>query len=154
MADELITITGIPETLRFLEEAPKVIVVNTFVKAFAAASEPITEALTANTPVQFIGPREKGERRLIDSIVVDLNIDPSLKGAQMDIGFEGRPQGSKANWLEYGHRIVGHKPNLKDTGKRTTPTFFMRKSVDASYGPAIEKWSDEYMDGVNQEYGS
>ena len=34
-----------------------------------------------------------------------------------------------AHLLEFGHRIVGHKPNLKDTGKRVRDYPFFRQGV-------------------------
>jgi hypothetical protein len=43
-------------------------------------------------------------------------------------GGKDAPEG---RWLEYGHRIVGHKPNKKDTGKSTTPRPWFRPALDA-----------------------
>ena len=36
-----------------------------------------------------------------------------------------------------GHEMVGHKPNLTHTGKRTTPNPFVERGRKASEGPAI-----------------
>jgi hypothetical protein len=36
-----------------------------------------------------------------------------------------------------GHEIVGHKPNLTHTGKRTTPNPFVERGRKAGEGPAI-----------------
>ena len=43
--------------------------------------------------------------------------------------------------IEYGHEIVGHKPNLKGTDKFTRAFHSMEKSKnEKQYSTAVEKW--------------
>lgn len=42
-----------------------------------------------------------------------------------------RRRAPQAFWIEYGHRIVGHKPGKKDTGGKVEPKPFFRPAVVA-----------------------
>lgn len=48
----------------------------------------------------------------------------------------------QARWLEFGHRLIGHKPNRKDSGQRTLPRPFFRPAVDAKRTEVRNKIKD------------
>lgn len=41
-----------------------------------------------------------------------------------------RRKAPQAIWIEFGHRMVGHKPRKKDTGKYVTANPFFRPAID------------------------
>lgn len=47
-----------------------------------------------------------------------------------------------AHLIEFGHRIIGHKPNLKDTGKAVKGKPFFRDAVDSTRA-TVRKRVDE-----------
>jgi hypothetical protein len=56
-------------------------------------------------------------------------VAPSGTAGQVKVGF-GK-EGHKAMWVELGHRMVTHKPDLKEIGKVPAHPF-MRPGFDAS----------------------
>jgi len=129
--NELITITGVEEVQKMLAEAPRVAVANGFLKALQAGAQVIQEAVAARTPV------DTGKMR--DALLTDITIDSSLRGGHAAIGF-GK-EGHKANFVEYGHRMIGHKPNKKEIGT-VAPHPFMRPAAAVSADAAIEAFGD------------
>ncbi len=43
-----------------------------------------------------------------------------------------RKASPQAIWIEFGHRIVGHKPNKKDTGKKVVAFPFFRIAINVT----------------------
>ena len=70
------------------------------------------------------------------------------KGGQASIGF-GRA-GAKAQWVEYGHRMIGHEPDEKDLGVvRAHP--FMRLAFEDSGEAAIAAFTERLIEMVNMD---
>jgi HK97 gp10 family phage protein len=145
VADEqLITITGIEEACAMLTAAPDNVVKIAYGKALAAAAVPIVEALEAATP------QDTG--KLKESIVSDIALDADGKGGVLSVGFSGN-QGHIANFVEYGHRMIGHKPEKKDLGQ-VQPHPFMRPAASVSADAAIEAFAESVEETVRTHYGS
>jgi hypothetical protein len=118
---------------------------NAFARALTAATVPIVEALEPRTPsTVFDGEsfsfKSTGKGTLSGSIVTDVAIDSKGRGGRAQVGF-GR-QGFKARMVEFGHRMIGHKPGLKDTGKVVRAHPFMRPAAATSGDAAIEAFTD------------
>jgi hypothetical protein len=48
----------------------------------------------------------------------------------------------QAIWIEFGHRIVGHKPNEKDAGKHVTANPFFRPAINISRAAMLKHVRD------------
>jgi HK97 gp10 family phage protein len=140
VADELIKVTGIEEVCAWLKAAPKNIVKGAYVKGLAAAAVPVVEALEAATP------QDTG--KLKESIVFDIALDADGNGGVLSVGFSGE-EGHIANFVEYGHRMIGHKPRKKDLGE-VKPHPFMRPAAAASADDAIEAFAQSIEESMNE----
>jgi HK97 gp10 family phage protein len=139
MADSTITVTGLQETLAMLDRAPKLIVARGFLQAAKAAAAVIEEELEIRTPERDEGERNEDIPHLRDAMVSNISLDAQLRGVSVSTGF-GRA-GNVALWVEFGHRLVGHKPGKKDIG--TVPAHpFMRPAADAAGPRAIDAFAD------------
>lgn len=112
-------------------------------KGVKAATTVLAEAIQARTPV------DKGLLRA--SVGTNTRVDPSGEAASGIVGF-GR-QGYIARFVEYGHRIVGHKPGKKDTGKRVPPHPFIRPAFDESAGKALQAFEDTVTQALDNVKG-
>ncbi len=129
MPDEFsITISGIEETCAWLTAAPANIAKGAIGKALTAACVPVVQALDAHTPVDAGGLKEH--------LMSDVALDANGRGGDAQIGY-GK-QGYVARMVEYGHRMVGHKPKKEDTGKIVVAHPFMRPAAAESGEAAIE----------------
>lgn len=144
MANQLVKVTGIEEVCAMLTAAPKGVVRLAYGKALAAAAVPIVEALEAHTP------EETGALKA--AIVSDIALDAEGKGGTLSVGFSGK-QGHVANFVEYGHRMIGHKPKKKDLGE-VKPHPFMRPAANDSADEAIEAFAGSVEQSLKAEYGS
>lgn len=130
MAEEFsIAISGIDEACAMLDRVPKETVKVAFSRALAAAAVPIVETLNATTP------EDTGE--LVDHLRTDIAISADGKGGKASINFGD--QGYIANFVEYGHRMVGHEPDLKDLGN-VKPHPFMRPAASSAAEAAVEEF--------------
>lgn len=141
MADELVHITGIEEVQELLVSAPRHIVGTAFLKAFEAADRVIEGELDLRTP------EKSGELKAAKTH--EITLDSNLRGGLLQIGF-GK-QGHKALWVEYGHRMVGHKPDKKELGTVEAHPF-MRPAANASADRAIEAFADTLIETLKGEY--
>lgn len=143
MAGELIQITGLAEVQRMLAEAPKTVVATAYLKALQAGANVIADELESRTPIKAEdvgGLLDKGVLR--ESVMIAVEIDSDLRGGQAEVGF-GK-NGYVAMWVEYGHRMVGHKPNKKLKGTvKANP--FMRQTAAVSADRAIAAFQDELV---------
>jgi HK97 gp10 family phage protein len=138
MAEEFsMTVSGIEETCAMLEAAPRNIAKAAFARALAAAAVPVVKALEARTPADT--------GKLKASIVTDVAVDAAGGGGIASIGF-GK-QGHVANFVEYGHRMVSHKPHKKEIGT-VAPHPFMRPAAAAAAEPAI----DAFCESVRESF--
>lgn len=145
MAD--LSITGLEQVQRMLNDAPAHVVAGGYVKALQAASSVMEGALYAAAPERDEGERSEDTPHLRDEIVSDVALDSGLRGGQARIGFTKRVA-SVALWLEYGHRMVGHAPELKEFGF-IGPHPFMRAAFDGAADQAIEAFADSLAQSVS-----
>jgi HK97 gp10 family phage protein len=160
MAGEFaITVTGVEEVKQFLAEAPKTLVATGFLRALQAGGEVIRAAVEARTPVG--GEKLWNEETfseiattggaLIQGLTMDVNLDSNFQGGIARIGFT-REQAHVANWVEFGHRMVGHKPKKKLLGQ-VEPHPFMRPALAESANAAIEAFGESMLETIRSEYG-
>jgi HK97 gp10 family phage protein len=133
MADEFsISISGIDEACALLDRVPKETARVGIARSLAAAAVPIVEAVDARTPV---GATEE----LKAALNTDISLDSDGYGGSASINF-GK-QGHVANFVEYGHRMIGHKPGKKELGE-VKPHPFMRPAAAASADAAVEAFTE------------
>jgi hypothetical protein len=149
MAGE-VTVTGLAEVQRLLDEAPGLIVGRAFQKASEAACLVIEETLYFMTPEREEGERSEDQVHLRDAIMREIEMDSRFRGVVADIGF-GR-EGYRAMWVEYGHRMVGHKPGKKPLGI-VPPHPFIRRAFEASADKAIAVFQDVLVTELAAIYG-
>ena len=139
MADEFeIHDYGIEETCAALDALQPSMQKAAIGKALAAGAVPIVSALRSRTP------RLTGD--LAEHIMTDIALDANGKGGTASIGF-GKA-GFKARMVEYGHRMVGHKPGKKEIGQVPAQPF-MRPTAAASGEAAIEAFSESLAESVD-----
>jgi HK97 gp10 family phage protein len=136
-----VEIEGLEDALKQLDELPLVVVKRTFREALDAACVPVLEALLAE-PIPFL----TGDLRA--HVMFAIKIDPDGHGGTAYIGFGDA--GWKARLVEYGHRMVGHKPDLKELGfVRSHP--FMRPAAEVSWEAAVEAFGARLIEMVNAD---
>ena len=151
MSDFNITIEGLDETVAMLEQAPRRIVSRGYRKALQAAADVIADEVRVRTPIKAEdtgGLLAEGELR--ESLVTDVEIDSQARGGVAEVGFGDN--GHVALWLEYGRHVVGHKPELKDTGKVIPAKPFMRPAADASAEAAVDAFAESLKQTVTEEF--
>lgn len=143
-----IAIEGIDEVTKFLQEAPALVVANGFLKALNAAARPIEIELAVRTP---IGPiSAEIENRLAESQVTETVLDSQLRGGFTEVGF-GK-QSNVANWVEFGHRMVTHKPGKKEVG--SVPAHpFIRPAFEASAEAAVDAFAESLSETIRETLG-
>jgi hypothetical protein len=143
MSNSPATVEGIDEVIAMLDQAPRVIVAGAFLKALQAAARVMSIELAIRTPSD--PNHTEITDKLNESQVTEIILDSQLRGGTVDIGF-GK-NGHIALWVEFGHRMVGHKPGKKLLGQVAAMPF-MRPALDASYEKAVEAFAtsmDESM---------
>jgi hypothetical protein len=149
MADP-VTVSGLEEVQRMLATAPKTIVASGYTRALSAAGEVIAAELEIRTPVKAEdtgGILDRGVLR--ESVTVEVLLDSQFRGGQVKVGF-GK-NGAVALWVEYGHRLVGHKPGGKVIGS-VPPHPFMRPTAEAAGESAIEAFYQSLRGTVAAEF--
>lgn len=161
MADEVqLNVTGVKEAVAYLEELPKNIVVLGFLRALDAAGAVIQDALFENTPVRTevrstqsaartglqAGGRVITGGELREALTRKITIDTNYQGGVVEV-YHGK-LAWVANLVEYGHRLVGHKPGKKDLG--TVPAHpFIRPTAEAVAQEAVDAFEASIVDTVN-----
>ncbi len=118
MAQSMVTVKGINETLAALKAFPKNLRAMGYVKALSRATGIMRYEVDHLCPVEDIGfstvaMAVPGHSRTSQShpgdlkraLTVDIALDAEGKGGHGDVGFYGF-QGSVALWVNLGHRIV------------------------------------------------
>jgi hypothetical protein len=139
------TVEGIDEVIAMLDQAPRVIVAGAFFKALQAGATVMGAELSIRTPKNEISPDTANQ--LTESQVTEILLDSNGLGGTVEIGFGN--QGHVALWVEYGHRMVGHKPGKKLLGQVAAMPF-MRPTVDACNDAVI----DAFTDSLEQSFKS
>ena len=149
MAEERI-VSGIEETAEFLRTAPKVVVATAFVKAGREAGDVIMEDLISRTPIKAEatgGLLRQGE--LQASVQMTVELDSQLRGVLVEVHF-GK-NSFVANWVEFGHRMVGHKPGKKLLGQVPEHPF-VRPSADACWRAAVDAFTDSLSASMEENF--
>jgi hypothetical protein len=148
-----VEITGIEETMEMLKSAPRTVVASGFVRALSAAANVMADEIERRCPEKTEdvgGILDKGELR--DSIVVAVELDSQLRGG---VGYAGFSTSNGADFvaqlLEYGHRLIGHKPGKKPLGF-VAPTPFIRPAFEFSAEAAVDAFSDSLRTTVTQTF--
>ncbi len=139
MAEE-IQIRGIEEVCALLDSAPSRIVKHAFARALAAAAVPIVQELEARAPAHT------GDMKA--HLIADIAVDQDGKGGQAQIGF-GK-QGYIARLVEFGHRMIGHRPNKKELG--SVPCHpFMRPAAEAAAQAAVDAFTESMQESLRED---
>jgi hypothetical protein len=132
-----ISVEGIEEVCALLSEAPKDVVRRTLAKALTAATVPVVQTLNSKVP-ELTGD-------LADHVATDVAIWEDGSGGTAEIGFGN--EGWKARLVEYGHRMIGHKPLKKYLGQVAAHPF-MRPSAADSAEAAVEAFGNSVQDSI------
>jgi hypothetical protein len=137
MSDAL-TITGLKETQTMMIRLAADIGAG-LEPALQAASRVIEQELFENIPRSKKGHDDKSKYPpLASSLVTDIRIRGTFGVASVGFGDAGQV----ALWNEYGHRIVAHSG--MDSGKKTQPRPFMRRSADNAADRAIDAFAESF----------
>ena len=136
MSNAAVTVRGIDEVQRLLNELPQIVVAKAFLDGLQAARAVMVTALIANTPErEDSNTRPDDQSPLNESVVAQVTLDGQLRGGSVRVGF-GR-MGHVALWVEKGHAKVGHKPDKKELGGYTKANHFMARTIDEVYEEAV-----------------
>jgi hypothetical protein len=138
MSEELIEIEGIEEVLRDLTSASPAVAGVGVTLVLNAAAKVIQDAIRARTPVRAV--RVGGDAEypsLIQTLKSKVTIDSNYRGGIAEVGFW--KQSYVAEWLEYGHRIVGHgkSKEARVVHGMVAPHPFMRPAAEAATERAV-----------------
>lgn len=130
-------VLGIEETVAMLHKAPKLIVARGFFEALRDAGAVFNDELSRREPLG-LGRITRGaisRDSLRRNRTVEINIDTQLRGGEVRVGYGA--EGHKALWVEYGHRMVGHKPDKRFLGI-VQPHPWMRPAFASAADRAID----------------
>lgn len=77
-----------------------------------------------------------GWEHIEDALVVSQGKSSRVASAFCKVFRKRAPQ---AIWIEFGHRIVGHKPNKKDTGRTVVAFPFFRTALDTTRKETLKR---------------
>ena len=148
-----ITLTGLAEVQRRLREAPAHIAVLAFAKALNRGAGVIAGEIEQRAEAL---KESSSQTRLAEHVIVRVEVDTDKRGGIALVGFDksidertGITQDTKALWVEYGHRLVGHKPGKKLLANSPVkPTPFMRQAVNAAAERAIEVMAEVFDEAL------
>lgn len=145
----IITVEGTDQVCAMLAEAPKHAIPLALVRGFTAGGKVIEQYMVGRIPVRT------GE--LLADLDVEVALDADSRGGYAAVGFShggsaerGLGQDYVARFLEYGHRMVGHKPDKKVLGK-VEPYPFMRLAAEAAVEEAVEAFANAVMEALERE---
>lgn len=127
-----VELTGLKDIERQLEELAPKLAKRALKKALQAGIEEIGNEVMARTPV------DTGLLRESVGTAITMSSDGQAGLAKVGFG----KQDYIARFIEFGHRIVGHKPNKKDTGKHVPAKPFIRNAFDTTKDKAVEVFTD------------
>jgi HK97 gp10 family phage protein len=129
-----IEITGIEACCEALKRAPRAAMPAALLKGLTAGGKVIQDAIAVRTPI------DTGEMKA--DLKTKITLDAEFRGGVAEVGFT--KQAYKANFVEYGHRMIGHKPAKKDLGKVEAHPF-MRPAAEVSKEAAVEAFVEAVM---------
>lgn len=118
--------------------APREAMPEALLKGLASGGKVVEDAIRVQ-----LAPHNKTDE-LLNDLDTTITLDAEFRGGVAMSGFS-RDQGRVANWLEFGHREVGHKPDKKEEGM-AAPEPFMRPAAELSAGAAVDAFDDAAMD--------
>jgi len=143
----IISVEGIEETCRYLEEVAETVAIRGYVAGLDAAGEVFESALWPRVPIDLgvlDNAAHGGKGALAANLRRSVDVDAHGRGGIVDVGFG--QLGHIALWVEFGHNQVlrqGIRGKAKILG--FTPAHpFMRTAFDASKEQAI----DAFIEGV------
>lgn len=148
MANDLAIVEGLEEVNQMLTDLPRVIVARAWFRALQAGAKVMEKYLIERTPEWDDADRDEGIPHLIDSTVIEINLDTGLRGGIASVGF-GKV-GHVAYWVEYGHELIGHKPDKKFL-KVISPQPFMRQAISAAYEATIDAFQAALVQVLTSE---
>jgi len=132
-----IEIEGIDEVCRLFEEAPRRAIPTALLRGLAAGGRVIEETMAG------LAPDRTGE--LLADLATVVTLDSEMRGGVAAVGFShggsdlhGYGMDYVARFVEYGHRLVGHKPLKKELGQ-VAPHPFMRPAAESSAEAAMDE---------------
>lgn len=141
--NETIQIEGVERVAQALESAPKELIPGALLAGLKAASAVIQPAIAARIPRRVL---RKGGDAHYPALAADLDhaitLDDNFRGGLAEVGF-GK-QGYVARLVEYGHRMVGHKPKKKVLGTVETHPF-MRPAAEVSEEAAVDAFTEAFL---------
>lgn len=145
MPEEFITVDGVDELARAWRDAPQKLIPQALLEGFKAAGWVLMGAIEARTPVggKIVNGASTTGGDLISDLDMTIQLDDDFRGGVVKVGF-GKDQGYKASWVEYGHRMIGHKPGKKDLGV-VQPHPFMRPAAETAAESAVEAFTEAFM---------
>jgi hypothetical protein len=117
-----VEVKRIAEVQQMLDAAPKNLVALGFLKALEAGIKVFYDELDLKTPIRLgfdTGDLVVEGGDLKAALTTIVKLDSQLRG-----GIAGATYGNLSylvNWLEYGHRMIGHKPDKKQLHGPRTP---------------------------------
>lgn len=150
-----LNVTGIRETMEMLDGLPRYMVLQGFSKALHNAGQILMGEIGRLAPVQLA--YEGGELvvsggELKAAIRKQVTLDSNYRGGYVVVDF-GK-QNYKANWIEWGHRMIGHKPQKKQLyGPRTPdgnvrPFPFIRPGAEAAAQRAVDAFVQSMIETI------
>lgn len=144
-----VVISGLVETQAMIRRVPADFAED-MEAVLMAGGAVVQQELVNNAPRRELGPKEKREfPPLSESAVTDIEVSRNTFSGVASTGFG--EAGPVALWDEYGHEIVTHAG--RDTGKRSTPNPFMRRSTDNCAEVAIDAALAVMKKRVKERYG-
>ena len=137
--------------------------------ALIAAAKPIFGAVSSRAELHDRSDSETSTGgadfggNLADDLSTTIEISGDGHSGDMYIGF--KRQAAKAIWLEYGHKMISHKPDQRPLeGTRTPGAFvipggteipgpFMRPSLDETAQEATDIFFDTFISLIEKEWG-
>ena len=159
-SESIMTVTGLAEVQAMLRDAPRHIVAAGFARAGRAAADVFVAELEVRTPVRtealwndetFSEFKDQTGGDLKAALMSEVLLDSQFRGVHVAVGF-GK-QGHVANWVEYGHKMVTHKPAKKEVGFVSAHPF-MRPAFEAAGDRAIDAFVESLSEAVREQYGS
>lgn len=146
-------ITGLEQVQQALKELPAKIVVKSYAKALDRAAGVVAAELEARAEAL---PESGSETRLSEHVIVKVEVDTNKKGGTAAVGFDHsqderteKPMDVIAGWVEFGHRMVTHKPGKKEVGHVPAHPF-VRPAYEAVQDKAVEVFGETLMDGLSE----
>lgn len=149
--DFRVDIQGVEELCKYIDGMPTQSIKRAISKGLVAGAQPIFKAIENRTPVNYsgIGGAIK-PGALKKGLLTDVAIRQDGTGGSLTIGFK-KSVAFVARFIEFGHRIVGHKPLKKDTGKTFSPRPFVRPALSASQDEALTEFTEAVRQSLDSE---